>query len=86
VDRWIRQHRGGPGGRLRRDLGEGLGWPTDGIVGQEFHDQVDELLRQVEAAGGTLTAPPHLRPFGVYSGYFSDPDGHLFEIAWDSNG
>jgi predicted lactoylglutathione lyase len=26
-----------------------------------------------------------MRPFGVYSGYFADPDGHLFEIAWDSN-
>jgi hypothetical protein len=25
-----------------------------------------------------------MRPFGVYSGYFADPDGHLFEIAWDS--
>ena len=118
---------------------DGLGWPTEGIVGQEFHDevtgadgtiaffnldsglllglsersnlakdaslppglpsstefslgvpaesraQVDELLRQVEAAGGTLTAPAHMRPFGVYSGYFTDPDGHLFEIAWNSN-
>jgi hypothetical protein len=28
------------------------------------------------AAGGTLTAPAHMRPFGVYSGYFADPDGH----------
>ncbi len=118
---------------------DGLGWPTDGIVGQEFHDEVtgadgtiaffnlegdlmlglyeratlakdaglppgprsstefslglpagskeevDKLLGQVEAAGGTLTAPAHMRPFGVYSGYFTDPDGHLFEIAWDSN-
>jgi predicted lactoylglutathione lyase len=24
-----------------------------------------------------------MRPFGVYSGYFTDPDGHLFEIAWN---
>jgi len=46
---------------------------------------VDELLRQAQAAGGTLTAPAHMRPFGVYSGHFTDPDGHLFEIAWDSN-
>ena len=43
--------------------------------------EVDELLRHVEAAGGTLTASAHMRPFGVYSGYFTDPDGHLFEIA-----
>jgi catechol 2,3-dioxygenase-like lactoylglutathione lyase family enzyme len=47
--------------------------------------EVDRLLGQAQAAGGTLTAPAHMRPFGVYSGYFTDPDGHLFEIAWDSN-
>ena len=118
---------------------DGLGWPTEGIVGQEFHDEVtgadgtiafftldggltlglyertnlakdaslpagppsstefslgipatsraevDQLLGQVEAAGGTVTAPARMRPFRVYSGYFTDPDGHLFEIAWDSN-
>jgi catechol 2,3-dioxygenase-like lactoylglutathione lyase family enzyme len=29
--------------------------------------------------------PRIMRPFGVYSGYFTDPDGHLFEIAWNSN-
>lgn len=33
----------------------------------------------------TLTAPAHMRPFGIYSGYFTDPDGHLFEIAWKSS-
>ena len=118
---------------------DGLGWQTEGIVGQEFHDEVtgadgtiafftldvgpmlglyertnlakdaslptgpssstefslgipadsqaevDRLLAQAEAAGGTLTAPAHMRPFGVYSGYFTDPDGHLFEIAWNSS-
>jgi uncharacterized protein len=118
---------------------DGLGWPTGGITGQQFHDdvtgadgtiamftldgglmlmlyeranlakdaslppgppsstevslgiparsqaEVDEMLRHAEAAGGTLTAPAHLRPFGVYSGHFTDPDGHLFEVAWDSN-
>lgn len=118
---------------------DGLGWPTEGIVGREFHDEVtgaagtiafftleddlmlgvyervnlakdaslpagspsstefslgiparsqaevDHLLSQVEVAGGRVTAPAHMRPFGVYSGYFADPDGHLFEIAWNSN-
>src|SRR5262245_60012749 len=47
--------------------------------------EVDRLLQQAEAASGTLTAAAHMRPFGVYSGYFTDPDGHLFEIVWDSN-
>jgi uncharacterized protein len=54
-------------------------------VPAESQAEVDKLLLQVEAAGGTLTAPAHMRPFGVYSGYFTDPDGHLFEIAWNSN-
>ena len=51
----------------------------------ESQAEVDRLLRQAEAAGATLTAPADLRRFGVYSGYFADPDGHLFQIAWDSN-
>jgi uncharacterized protein len=47
--------------------------------------EVDRLLAHVETVGGTVTAPAHMRPFGVYRGYFTDPDDHLFEIAWDSN-
>jgi uncharacterized protein len=45
-------------------------------------DEVDELLARAEAAGGTLTGPPHERPWGIYSGYFRDPDGHLWEVIW----
>jgi uncharacterized glyoxalase superfamily protein PhnB len=45
-------------------------------------DDVDTLLAQGEAAGATLTGPAHERPWGIYSGYFSDPDGHLWEIIW----
>jgi len=44
---------------------------------------VDDLLAQAEAAGATLTGPPHERPWGIYSGYFRDPDGHLWEIIWN---
>ncbi|MGH3495507.1 MAG: VOC family protein [Sciscionella sp.] len=47
--------------------------------------EVNKLLAHVEAAGGTPTAAPHMRPFGVYSGYFADPDGHLWEVAWNPN-
>lgn len=43
---------------------------------------VDAVLAQAEAAGATLTEPPHERPWGIYSGYFRDPDGHLWEIIW----
>ena len=41
---------------------------------------VDALLAQAEAAGATITDKPHDRAWGIYSGYFSDPDGHLWEI------
>lgn len=42
--------------------------------------EVDALLERARAAGATLTDAPHDRPWGMYSGYFRDPDGHLWEI------
>ena len=44
---------------------------------------VDALLRSAEAAGGRVTNPAHERPWGIYSGYFSDPDGHLWEVIFN---
>jgi uncharacterized protein len=46
-------------------------------------DDVDALLARAESAGATLTGRPHDRPWGLYSGYFRDPDGHLWEILWN---
>jgi catechol 2,3-dioxygenase-like lactoylglutathione lyase family enzyme len=46
-------------------------------------EEVDELLARAEAAGATLTNAAHERPWGIYSGYFRDPDGHLWEIIWN---
>lgn len=45
--------------------------------------EVDALLAQATAAGATLTDEPHDRPWGIYSGYFRDLDGHLWEIMWN---
>jgi len=45
--------------------------------------EVDALLVQAKAAGATLTDEPHDRPWGIYSGYFRDLDGHLWEILWN---
>jgi uncharacterized protein len=45
--------------------------------------EVDALLAEAEAAGATLTDRPHERPWGIYSGYFRDLDGHLWEIIWN---
>jgi uncharacterized protein len=45
--------------------------------------EVDDLLTQAEAAGATLTDQPRERPWGIYSGYFRDLDGHLWEVLWN---
>ena len=46
-------------------------------------EEVDALLDAAEAAGATVTVKAYDRPFGVYSGYFEDPDGHLWEVLWN---
>ena len=110
---------------------DGLGLPTDGIIGEEFEDgavvffhmnddlilalyptaslakdaniaatetrlgavsighivkskaDVDALMKQAARAGAVVTDPARDRFWGGYSGYFHDPDGHLWEIAWN---
>jgi catechol 2,3-dioxygenase-like lactoylglutathione lyase family enzyme len=110
---------------------DGLGWPGEGIVGQEFEygavaffelegglklalwprtslshdsglplgersptnfclahnvrsrDEVDQALAQAEAAGATIVKAAQETFYGGYSGYFQDPDGHLWEITWN---
>jgi uncharacterized protein len=110
---------------------EGLGLPTEGIIGQAFEDgavvffnlrndlilalypspslakdarispaqtrlgamsighlveskeEVDAIMKQAKQAGAVITDPAHDRFWGGYSGYFHDPDGHLWEIAWN---
>jgi catechol 2,3-dioxygenase-like lactoylglutathione lyase family enzyme len=44
---------------------------------------VDSLLARALKAGATLTDEAHERPWGIYSGYFRDPDGHLWEVIWN---
>lgn len=48
--------------------------------------EVDALLERAVAAGASATEPPRRRPWGIYSGYFRDPDGHLWEIIWNAKG
>jgi len=45
--------------------------------------EVDAVLAQARAAGATLTDEAHDRPWGIYSGYFRDLDGHLWEVLWN---
>jgi len=110
---------------------DGLGLPTEGIIGQQFEhgavvfihmnddlilalfpatslshdakvettparlgavsighvvnskDEVDAIMELAERAGAVITDPARDRFWGGYSGYFHDPDGHLWEIAWN---
>jgi len=45
--------------------------------------EVDALIDQARRAGAVVTDPPHDAFWGVYTGSFQDPDGHLWEIAWN---
>jgi catechol 2,3-dioxygenase-like lactoylglutathione lyase family enzyme len=76
-----------PRDELAKDANIPFGPPKTGefSIGQlvESRDAVDALLAQAERAGATLTGRPHDRPWGIYSGYFRDPDGHLWEIIWN---
>ncbi|HKX09178.1 MAG TPA: VOC family protein [Stellaceae bacterium] len=110
---------------------DGLGLPTEGIVGTEFEhgavaffdldqglklalwkrrdlafdvgveltppsatelsighnvrsrEEVDEVMGQAAAAGARIAKPARDTFWGGYAGYFQDPDGHLWEIAWN---
>ncbi len=44
--------------------------------------EVDEILRRAEEAGGKIEKPAQPTSWGGYSGYFSDPDGYLWEVAY----
>lgn len=110
---------------------DGLGLPTDGIVGREFahgavaffplagglklalwaqadmaHDtglpvqpvspttfalahnvrqriEVDAIMAAARKAGAKVVKRPQDTFYGGYAGYFQDPDGHLWEVAWN---
>jgi len=46
-------------------------------------EEVDALLAQAETAGATIIKPAQDADWGGYSGYFADPDGFLWEVAWN---
>ncbi|MGC4780197.1 VOC family protein [Micromonospora zamorensis] len=62
---------------------------TDGFGGVTLaqnvrsREEVDELMATATKAGGTVTMPARETFYGGYAGYFADPDGHLWEIAWN---
>ena len=75
----------------RDALADDVGIPTEGhgfsgvtlAHNLRSKEEVDELLDVAVAAGATLVKPAQDTFWGGYSGYFSDPDGYLWEIAWN---
>ncbi|HMK89380.1 MAG TPA: VOC family protein [Methylocystis sp.] len=75
----------------REELAADAGVPSQGhgFAGFTFahntrsKEEVDRVLAEAQAAGATIVKPAQNAFWGGYSGYFRDPDGHLWEIAWN---
>ncbi|GAA5078465.1 VOC family protein [Nocardia iowensis] len=78
----------------RTDLAKDAALPLDRIAGSpvslgyfvDTREDVDRILAQAHQAGATIVRPPLERPWGIYSGYFTDPDGHLWEAVYFLDG
>ena len=46
-------------------------------------EEVDRVMAQAARAGATVVKPAAPTFWGGYAGYFQDPDGHLWEVAWN---
>jgi catechol 2,3-dioxygenase-like lactoylglutathione lyase family enzyme len=62
--------------------GEGFGGITL-AYNVRNHDDVNAVLAEAEGAGAKILKPAQEAFWGGYSGYFSDPDGFPWEVAWN---
>ncbi|MDH5637965.1 MAG: VOC family protein [Nitrospinota bacterium] len=75
----------------KRLLAQDAGVPNDGAGfsgialahNLQEKSEVDTLVSDAVKAGATLVKPPQDTSWGGYSGYFADPDGYLWEVAWN---
>jgi catechol 2,3-dioxygenase-like lactoylglutathione lyase family enzyme len=75
----------------RADLAYDTGLPqtpvssTEFSIGHNVNDraEVDAVMAQAAAAGAGIVKPAQPTFWGGYAGYFRDPDGHLWEVAWN---
>jgi uncharacterized protein len=72
---------------LAHDTGLAVGAPsaTELAIGHNVSSKadVDTVMEQARAAGATIVKPAQDTFWGGYSGYFQDPDRHLWEVAWN---
>ena len=59
--------------------------PTDFTIAHNVNSkaQVDAAMGQAKRAGAVIVKPAQDTFYGGYAGYFQDPDGHLWEVAWN---
>jgi catechol 2,3-dioxygenase-like lactoylglutathione lyase family enzyme len=62
--------------------------PTEMTLGHNVSSkaEVDAVMGQAGTAGAVIVQPAHDTFWGGYSGYFQDPDGHLWEVVWNPQG
>jgi uncharacterized glyoxalase superfamily protein PhnB len=59
--------------------------PTEMTLGHNVASkaEVDEVMERAKVAGVNIVKSAHQTFWGGYSGYFQDPDGHLWEVVWN---
>ncbi|MCM3690878.1 VOC family protein [Neobacillus niacini] len=59
--------------------------PTEFTIGHNVgsKEDVDSVMEEARKAGAIITVHAHDTFWGGYSGYFQDPDGHLWEVVWN---
>lgn len=72
---------------ISHDTGLPLGSPSPAefTLGHNVSSRegVDAVMEQARNAGAIIVKVAHDTFWGVYAGYFQDPDGHLWEVAWN---
>ena len=72
---------------LANDIGRPAGLPgaTEFAIAHNVGSraEVDAVLAEAAAAGAEIVKPAGETFYGGYAGYFADPDGHLWEVAWN---
>ena len=73
------------------DFAADTGRPADGKGGAGMalaqnvrsREEVDRVFALAKRSGATILKAPEQKPWGGYAGYFADPDGNAWEIAWN---
>jgi catechol 2,3-dioxygenase-like lactoylglutathione lyase family enzyme len=72
---------------LAEDAGvspEGRGFPGFTLSHNVASEgDVDQIIEKAVSAGGRMVKPPQTASWGGYHGYFEDPDGYLWEVAYN---